>query len=116
MIFNSVTFLIFLVGVVSLYWALPRRPRLWMLFLSSLLFYGFWRVEYVPVMLLSAVTDYYASRRIFTSVSKRRQKGWLALSLGVNLGLLFYFKYLYFFADNTIGIAAWLGVELEPIT
>ena len=51
MIFNSVTFLLFLAGVVGLYWFLPRRPRLWLLFAASLTFYGFWRVEFLPVML-----------------------------------------------------------------
>ena len=46
-IFNSVTFLVYLAVMVSLYWVLPRRPRLWLLFLGSLAFYGFWRVEYM---------------------------------------------------------------------
>ncbi len=39
----------------------------------------------------------------------------LLVSLTVNLGLLFYFKYLIFFADNAIGLANWLGAELDPI-
>ena len=61
MIFNSVTYLLFLVAVIALYWSLPRRPRLWMIFIASLTFYGFWRVEFLPVMLASAVTDYFAA-------------------------------------------------------
>jgi hypothetical protein len=51
-IFNSITYLVFLAIVVSLYWVLPRTPRLWLIFLSSLVFYGFWRVEFLPLLLL----------------------------------------------------------------
>ena len=115
MIFNSVTFLLFLATTVALYWVLPRRARLWMLFLSSLTFYGFWRVEFVPVMLLSAVTDYLVSLRIAASDDARRRKALLYLSLGVNLGLLFFFKYLLFFADNAVALVNLAGVEADPV-
>ena len=115
MLFNSVTFLLFLTVVVVLYWTLPRRARLWMLFLSSLAFYGFWRVEFVPVMLASALTDYWVSLAIHRSSDPRRRKHLLWISLAVNLGLLFYFKYLLFFADNAIGLMDLIGIQAEPI-
>ena len=69
MIFNSVTYLVFLVGVVSLYWCLPRRPRLWLLFLASLMFYGFWRVEFIPLLMLSTITDYVVALRLESAVT-----------------------------------------------
>jgi D-alanyl-lipoteichoic acid acyltransferase DltB (MBOAT superfamily) len=115
MLFNSVTFLLFLVGVVALYWVLPRRARLWMLFLSSLTFYGFWRWEFLPVMLASAVTDYWVSIAIYRSEEQKIKKRLLSISLLVNLGFLFYFKYLLFFADNVFGLMDLVGVEAEPI-
>lgn len=115
MIFNSVTYLLFLAVVVLLYWQLPIRPRLWLLFLSSLVFYGFWRVEFLGVMLLSVVTDYVAAIMIDRSVGIVRRRAWLLMSLVVNLGLLFYFKYLIFFAENVWGLAAYFGIELDPI-
>ena len=37
MIFNSVTFLVFLIAAILLFWSLPRTPRLWMLFLARIL-------------------------------------------------------------------------------
>lgn len=115
MIFNSVTFLIFLAVTVGLYWVLPRRARLWMLFLSSVVFYGFWRVEFVPVMLLSACTDYAVALRLARTEAPRVRKMLLGISLAVNLGLLFYFKYLLFFTDNAVSLAALAGVEADPI-
>lgn len=112
MIFNSVTFLVFLAIAVGLYWVLPRRPRLWMLFFASLTFYGFWRVEFLPVMLASTVVDYIAARGIHSSDDAKRRRLYLSLSLTVNLGLLFYFKYLIFFATNGTGLLRALGFEI----
>ena len=114
MIFNSVTFLLFLVAIVALYWTLPRRPRLALVFLGSLTFYGFWQVPYVLVMLASTVTDYVAARRIESSRTPARRKAWLLASLAVNLGLLFYFKYLLFFTDNVWWIFEVFGAESTP--
>lgn len=114
MIFNSVTYLLFLAIVVVLYWHMPRRPRLWMIFLGSLTFYGFWRVEFLPVMLVSTLVDYWAARAIDASALPGRRKLYLGISLGINLGLLFYFKYLIFFADNASGLLRLFGFDVPP--
>ena len=116
MIFNSVTYLLFLAVVVGLYWTLPRRGRLWMLFLASLTFYGFWRVEFMPIMLVSAVTDYVVSLRLARSRSRSRRRALLCISLAINLGLLFTFKYLIFFVDNAWSLAGMLALEIpKPV-
>ena len=115
MIFNSVTFLLFLVAVVILYWILPRGPRLWMIFGSSLVFYGFWRVEYTALLLVSTVVDYVAGLAIHRSADPGRRRVYLGVSLATNLGLLFYFKYLMFFAGQGAGLLRTLGFDVaEP--
>ena len=114
MIFNSVTFLLFLLVVVTLYWLLPTRARLVMLFSSSLMFYGFWRVEFLLVMLLSVVTDYFVALWIAAADTKRRKFQFLLVSLFVNLGLLFYFKYLIFFTDNIVFLFQLAGFDVDP--
>jgi D-alanyl-lipoteichoic acid acyltransferase DltB (MBOAT superfamily) len=110
-IFNSVTYLVFLAIVVTAYWVLPRRPRLWLLFLSGLVFYGFWRPEFVVLMIGSATVDYVAGRLIYASSSQVRRRALLALSVGTNLALLFYFKYLAFFAATANDLASVLGID-----
>jgi len=112
MIFNSVTYLVFLTLAVCLFWTLPARPRLWMIFLSSLVFYGFWRPEFVLLMLFSAGIDFLAARRIEGLANGAARRRWLLLSLGSNLGLLFYFKYLPFFVDNALAVARVFGHEI----
>ena len=112
MIFNSVTFLLFFVAVCLLYWLLPSKPRYWLLFLSSLLFYAFWRWEYLSILLLSAVVDYFVARGLQSTPAsqEKRRKRLLAVSLSVNLSLLMYFKYLIFFTDNLNNLFAALNL------
>jgi D-alanyl-lipoteichoic acid acyltransferase DltB (MBOAT superfamily) len=88
---------------------------LWLIFLSSLVFYGFWRVEFLPVMLLSVITDYIVAWKIHQVTERKIKKRFLLISLFINLGLLFYFKYLLFFADNTIGLMNFVGIEADPL-
>ena len=114
MIFNSVSFVAYLAIMLSLYWLLPRRPRLWLLFLGSLVFYSFWRVEYALLMLVPTVVDYFAAIAIDASRAPRRRRLILALSLGSNLAMLFYFKYLLFFAGAGVGLLNWLGFDVPP--
>lgn len=110
MIFNSVTYLVFLVITVCLFWVLPNRLRLWMIFLASLTFYGFWRPEFLLVMIASAGTDFLVAQRIEANDALSARRRWLIVSLFVNLGLLFYFKYLFFAVDNTIAVLRFLGI------
>ena len=114
MIFNSVTYLIFLTLVVALYWSLPTRLRLWLVFSASIVFYGFWRFDFVPLMVFSAVVDYFVSRRMSETKSTRARKLLLFASLFVNLSLLAVFKYLTFAVSATWDGLAVLGVAGEP--
>jgi alginate O-acetyltransferase complex protein AlgI len=113
MIFNSVTFIVFLLIVVLLYWSLPRSIRLWMLLIMSCVFYAFWRWEFLSVMFISAMTDYFTAIAIekvpVENKKKRRRLLWITLI--VNLGLLVYFKYLYFFTDNTNTVLHAIGLQ-----
>ena len=49
------------------------------------------------LVIISAITDYFLSNAIYRQQDKRKKKLLLALSIVVNLGLLFYFKYTNFF-------------------
>lgn len=113
MIFNSLTYLLLLAVVVVLYWRLPYRARLFLIFSASLIFYGFWRVEFLPVMLASVLVDYFVARRM-PQATNRGRKRLLLTSLFINLGLLFYFKYLIFFAESAVGLANMMGASVDP--
>lgn len=110
MLFHSFAFLIFFPAVVCLYFLLPFRIR-WILLLgASYLFYGWWRIEYLALILVSTVIDYGCALGMARNDDPRRRKRWLWLSLAANLGLLGWFKYASFFNESARGIAHWLGV------
>ena len=114
MIFNSLTYLLLLIAVVPLYWVISYRARLLLIFAASITFYGFWRIEFIPVLMFSAAVDWWVALRMSTVADKQRIK-LLFLSISINLGLLIYFKYLLFFTDNLIWFINVFGAELNPI-
>lgn len=114
MIFNSLTYLLLLGLVVVLYWVLPYRLRLLLIFSSGLIFYGFWRIEFVPLLFVSTFIDWWVSLKMVGKPDRQRYQ-LLLVSLFVNLGLLFYFKYLIFFAENAVGLVNFFGADADPI-
>nr|WP_305067254.1 MBOAT family O-acyltransferase [Mangrovivirga halotolerans] len=67
-----------------------------------------WKWEYIGLIVLSTVVDYFVALGIESSANERRRKLLLLISLSVNLGLLFYFKYYNFFIDNiNMAVAIW---------
>jgi len=114
MIFNSLTYIVFLFIVVSLYWTIPRQPRLLLIFFSSLIFYGFWRLEFIPLLLFSTFSDYFIARGIGASNRESVRKFLLKLSIFINISLLLFFKYLIFFANNFYSIANMIGFQIDP--
>jgi alginate O-acetyltransferase complex protein AlgI len=111
MIFNSITFLVFLTIVLTLYYSLAQRARLAMLFVASLIFYGFWQWSYVSLMIYSVALDYTCAIMIDRSNSCRGRKWWLAISMVGNLGMLFVFKYLLFTIGNVESVFQTIGLN-----
>lgn len=111
MIFNSITYVLFLAVFTVLYWWLPRTPRHLLILAGSLVFYGLWRFDYIPVMLTSLTIDYVAGRAIQATDIPARRRLFLAASLAGNLGMLLYFKYTGFAIDNMNGILSLLGSD-----
>ena len=64
-------------------------------------------------MLFSAFIDFSMSQFIFKSSNERHKKLFLFISLFSNLGLLFIFKYLYFFTSNIQGLFSLLSINLN---
>ena len=90
------------------------KLRFYLVFLSSLIFYGFWKFEFIILLLFSTLSDWLISNQMVRYDQKTRKK-LLFLSLSINLLLLFYFKYLIFFSTSTIGFLNLLGAEIDPI-
>ncbi|HPU16434.1 MAG TPA: hypothetical protein PK808_10115 [Polymorphobacter sp.] len=93
MIFNSLTFFVFLAIVIPLYWVLPRQPRLLLILAAGVVFYGFWRFDFLLLLFASITLDFFSALIIDGASSQRRRRLFLTLSVVMNLTLLGFFKY-----------------------
>ncbi len=65
----------------------------------SLLFYYKTSGLFVGLLLLVTCSDFLIAQRIYACSDRWRKRLWLTLSVTLDLGILCYFKYSYFFAD-----------------
>ena len=114
MFFNSVAFALFLPTVVGAYWLAPRRLRTGVLLLASYVFYGWWDVRFLSLIVISTITDYVVGKRLYAAREDSVRRGWLGLSLFVNLGMLGFFKYWGFFVESASSLLSSIGANPNP--
>lgn len=101
MVFSSPIFLfLFLPVFLAVYYATPHRYRSQIILLGSLIFYGWWRLDFVPLMLGVIIGSYWIAAQIDKNHDKARAKKWLVLGVTLNLLTLAIFKYLNFGLDQ----------------
>lgn len=115
MLFNSLEFIIFFPLVTIIYFVLPHKFRWAFLLVSSYVFYMGWNAAYALLLLASTAITYFASLLIDKSESKKAKKTFLALSIIINLGILFTFKYFNFFTDGLYAVLDYLKISYSPI-
>ena len=119
MLFNSVEYFYFLLGVVALYFAVPFRFRWALLLAASYAFYMSWNPVYVVLILTVTIVNYWAGLKLHQTASSERRRWILLLSLVVSLGLLFGFKYWGFFVENlqflSADVAGWMSAAGEGL-
>ncbi len=113
MLFNSPEYFAFLAGVLILYYSLGQRWQNRMLLVASYLFYAFWDYRFLSLIFLSTVVDYLCARALEHERRPGRRKLLLGTSILVNLGILGFFKYFNFFAENAQRVLSLLGLEVS---
>jgi alginate O-acetyltransferase complex protein AlgI len=117
MLFNSVSFLIFLPIVFLLYWSLAKndvRKQNLLLLLASYVFYAWWDWRFLFLLIFSTALDYFTGIRIHEAESEKKRRVWLWISVGTNLGFLGFFKYFNFFIDSTLRLLESMGFQPNP--
>lgn len=105
MLFNSFEFLfvflpiVFVVYFFILRGKLKKLANLW-LAVSSLYFYAFYKVEYLPIILSSILFNYLMGYLIQKGYSNKTKKVILIFSVVGNLSLLCYYKYFNFLIET----------------
>jgi alginate O-acetyltransferase complex protein AlgI len=114
MLFHTTQFFYFLCIVFAVYWALPgNRPRKLWLLAASCYFYMSWNPWLITLVALSASIDFAAALKIESMASPRLRRLILGLSIGCNLTLLGFFKYMNFFLDSVHSALGCFGVQYD---
>jgi alginate O-acetyltransferase complex protein AlgI len=144
MVFNSLTFLIFVFLFFPLYFSTRGRSRLWVCLLASYIFYGWWDWRFLSLIVFSTVMDWWFGLliahidsagamnpdlerkspvlRFFVRLTewaasfRPNRKSVLVFSMAMNLGFLGFFKYFNFFADGFVSMLALFGLKASWTT
>lgn len=99
MLFSSITFLYYFLPLLIILYFILKKHRNNLLLVFSLFFYFYGEPKFILVLLSSIIINYYFSKWIYNNPTKKRIL--LILSLIINLGILFYFKYFNFIIECT---------------
>jgi alginate O-acetyltransferase complex protein AlgI len=119
--FLSVLYIPFLASVILLYWFDEQpRTKMMVLLLASLIFYAYFQAEYVPLLLVGTWVNFRLGRELALPPDWRRddwqfaQHDWnqrrsrlLWFGIGLNVLLLFGFKYIPFSLNTVASILGW---------
>lgn len=101
--------------VLVLYWVIRNKfYQNVLIFVTSYIFYGWVHPWFLTLIAASTVLDYYSAR--FMKKYPDKKKWFLYMSLAGNLGMLCFFKYFNFFAENIQSVFALMGFQLSPFT
>ena len=105
MLFNSYEFIFLFLPVTFFVYFFLNKKRLTeaakgFLVLSSLYFYSWWNIAYLPLIVGSMIFNYSFGLELCKNNPKISKKILLALGIAANLALLGYFKYSDFLIGN----------------
>ncbi len=110
MVFSSILFLLYFLPIFMLvYFLSPQKIKNIVILLGSIFFYAWGAPKFIFVILGTTLLDFYLVKWMDRSTNDNRRKLMLLLSLTVNLGLLFYFKYSNFFIENVNALLSVFG-------
>lgn len=123
MVVNSISFLLFFVVVFIVYYLPvcrnnPRYQNTWLL-LVSYFFYGYTDWRMVPLLLGAILVFYFLGlwlRREMDQKHTRNASRITSFSVVLGIAILFYFKYLNFFADSFANILQAVGFQVSWTT
>lgn len=101
MVFSSIVFLLYFLPLFMLvYFSVDRKYKNAVILIGSIFFYAWGAPKFIFVILGTTLLDFYLVTWMDRTASETKRKLMLTLSVSVNIGLLFYFKYSNFFIEN----------------
>ncbi len=116
MLFNSLSFLLFLPIVFLLYWFV-FKPLKWqnlLVVVASYVFYGWWDWRFLFLIALTTLCSFFSGLLIEHYEGERSKQKWISASnIVLNLAILALFKYYNFFAENLQVLFNGFGIHLD---
>lgn len=129
MLFNSITFLLFLLIVFLLYWYAFNnnlKTQNFFILVCSYIFYGWWDWRFLLLIVFTSFCSWLSglliqNRRltdqsIDMAESRMYCKWVVGINIVLNLIILGFFKYYNFFVDNLVDAFAEVGINLQVST
>ena len=119
MLFNSLSFLIFLPVVFILYWFVAGKnfkAQNMLLLVASYFFYACWDWRFLFLLMFSTLLDYFTGLKMQDAENEKKKKFWFWLSIIVNVGFLAVFKYYNFFAESFAQLLSDVGLKVNVWT
>lgn len=111
MVFSSSIFILyFLPAFLLIYYFLPGKLKNYFTLLASILFYSWGAPKFIFVILGTTFIDFHLVQWMAATKTVLHRRLMLTLSVSINLGLLFYFKYSNFFVENVNGFLSLFGM------
>ncbi|MFW5695072.1 MAG: MBOAT family O-acyltransferase [Alkalispirochaeta sp.] len=110
MVFASPTFLfLFLPVFLAGYYLLPEHRRSGWILAGSWVFYGWWRLDFLVLLVAASLGAGWIGRRIARSPHASARRLWAVLGVGSALSVLGYFKYFNFGVDSVSRLVSVMG-------
>lgn len=119
MTFQSLEYLIFFPVVFLLYWMVCRNSKErqnGLIVASSLVFYGWWNWRFLGLLLITALSTFFAGWCLGKTDNRQRRKTLLVGTIILNVGILFYYKYFNFFVQAFVDAFSLIGTEVSVST
>ena len=101
MVFSSIVFLLYFLPVfLTLYFLADVKFKNLIVLFASIFFYSWGAPLFIFVILGTTFIDFYLVKLMYEARQKHFRRLLLVLSVCMNLGLLFYFKYSFFIIEN----------------
>lgn len=116
MLFNSFEFLVFLPIVFLLYWFVfkGRQAQNVFIVVASYVFYGWWAYRFLVLIFITTLLSYLSG--ILIEKYRGKAKWICGTNIAINIGILCYYKYVNFFADNLEALINQFGYQLDWVT
>ncbi|MFI5150809.1 MAG: hypothetical protein ACHQRM_13825 [Bacteroidia bacterium] len=112
MVFSSILFLLyFLPAALLVYYLCPDRFKNYLLLILSIGFYSWGAPRFIFVILGTTLLDFFLVGLMYRQQKRSLRRFLLVLSVCMNVGLLFYFKYANFFISNINELLGAMGTE-----